>query len=206
MLLSKTVIAIHGTYQQGALLLDEPVNLPEGAQVRVALEPEPAGSVSRAEADDLLSDGRPWPKTPEELAAFLVEMEATPGLEFSDEEYAWMETERLAHARGGVGLGRGEFRGARSSRVLVSASRRDGLSATHRFRDRSRNRQRRGREVSFGGTPKPALGTSALPGFRSRTATALRREVTRTEMLASRETFFPGSPAHLGYRAANAAG
>ena len=90
------VIAISGTYQQGAIVLDEPVNLPEGAHVRVTLDPEPAGSMSRAEADDRLSDGRPWPKTPEELAAFLAEIEATPGLEISDEDYARMEAERLA--------------------------------------------------------------------------------------------------------------
>ena len=38
-------------------------------------------------------------------------------------------------------------------------------SMTRRFRNRSRNQQRRGRKVRFGGTPKPARETRALPGF-----------------------------------------
>jgi hypothetical protein len=90
------VIAAHGTYQHGTVLLDEPVNLPEGAQVRVTLDVEPPAGATRTTTDDRLSDGRPWPKTPEEIAAFLAEMDATPGLEVSDEEYARVEAERLA--------------------------------------------------------------------------------------------------------------
>lgn len=85
------MIAVHGTYQHGTILLDELVNLPEGAQVRVILDPTPTD-----EGDDRLSDGRAWPKTPEEIAAFVAEMDATPGLEMSDEEYARLEEERFA--------------------------------------------------------------------------------------------------------------
>ena len=96
------MIAAHGTYQHGTVLLDEPVNLPEGAQVRVTLDVEPAAGEPRPATDDRLSDGRPWPTTPEELAAFLAEMDATPGLEVSDEEYARLEKERLARKAQGI--------------------------------------------------------------------------------------------------------
>ena len=87
------MISITGIYQHGTVVLDAPVNLPEGAHVRVTLD-----DPNSAAADDVdrLSDGRPWPKTPEELAAYLAEMDATPGLEMSDEEYAQWEAERLA--------------------------------------------------------------------------------------------------------------
>ena len=63
------MISITGTYQHGTVVLDEPVNLPDGAHVRVTL-------------DD--------PK----IAAYLAEMDATPGLDMSDEEYAQWEAER----------------------------------------------------------------------------------------------------------------
>ena len=88
------MISITGTYQRGTVVLDAPVDLPEGAHVRVTLDDPNAPS---ADAVDRLSDGRPWPKTPEEIAAYLAEMDATPGLELSDEEYARWEAERLAN-------------------------------------------------------------------------------------------------------------
>ena len=77
-------------------MLDEPVNLPEGAHVRVTLDD------ASAPDDDMLPDGRPWPKTPEEIAAFVAEMDATPGLDVSDEEYARIEAERLARKAQGI--------------------------------------------------------------------------------------------------------
>lgn len=87
------MISITGTYQHGTVVLDEPVNLPDGAHVRVTLDDPNAAP---PEDTDRLSDGRPWPKTPEEIAAYLAEMDATPGLDMSDEEYAQWEAERLA--------------------------------------------------------------------------------------------------------------
>ena len=65
------------------------------------------------ELTDRLSDGRPWPKTPEEIAAFLVEMDETPGLEISDEEYAQLEAER--HARKAEDIAANEARMTRLS-------------------------------------------------------------------------------------------
>jgi hypothetical protein len=88
------VITAHGTYQHGSVVLDGPVNLPEGVQVLVTLEPVPSTGVVADARPDFLSDGRPWPQTPEEIAVLLAEMDATPGLEISDEEYARTETER----------------------------------------------------------------------------------------------------------------
>ena len=77
-------------------MLDEPVNLPEGAHVRVTL------ADASAPDDDLLPDGRPWPKTPEAIAAFVAEMDATPGLDATDEEYARIEADRLARKAQGI--------------------------------------------------------------------------------------------------------
>ena len=87
------MISIHGTYQNGAVVLDAPVNLPEGAHVRVTLDE------ASAPEDDLLPDGRPWPKTPEEIAAFVAEMDATPGLDATEKEYARIEAERIAETK-----------------------------------------------------------------------------------------------------------
>ena len=78
------MISVHGTYQNGVVVLDAPAKLPEGAHVCVTLDPE-----------EYRSDGRPWPKTPEEIAAFVAEMDATPALEMTDEEIArWEATRR----------------------------------------------------------------------------------------------------------------
>ena len=90
------MISIHGTIQNGAVVLDQPVNLPEGAHVRVVLDD------ANAPDDDVCCDGRPWPKTPEEIAAFVAEMDATPGLDATDEEYARMEVDRLARKAQGI--------------------------------------------------------------------------------------------------------
>ena len=85
------MISITGTYQHGTVVLDEPVNLPEGAHVRVTLDDPNAAA---QDDTDRLSDGRPWPKTPEEIAAHLAEMDAIPPLDMSDEEIAQWEARR----------------------------------------------------------------------------------------------------------------
>ena len=77
------VISIHGTYQNGAVVLDAPVNLPEGAHVRVTLDD------ASAPDDDLLPDGRPWPKTPEEIERFLGEVDAIPAMMTEEEHLVW---------------------------------------------------------------------------------------------------------------------
>ena len=77
-------------------MLDAPVTLPEGAHVRVTLDD------ASAPDDNLLPDGRPWPRTPEEIAAFVAEMDATPGLDATDEEYARIEADRLARKAQGI--------------------------------------------------------------------------------------------------------
>ncbi len=57
------------------------------------------------------------------------------------------------------------FRGARASRVLVSASRRNELSKPRASKADRRTSIPRRREVRESGTLSPALGTSALPGI-----------------------------------------
>ena len=87
------MISVQGTFQNGGVVLDQPANFPEGAHVRVILADEPV---------DVCCDGRPWPTTPEALAAFIAEMDATPGLDISDEDYARMEAERLERKAQGI--------------------------------------------------------------------------------------------------------
>jgi len=77
------VISVHGTYQNGVVVLDGPVNLPEGAHVRVTLDD------ASAPDDDLLPDGRPWPKTPWEIEEFLGEIDAIPAMMTEREHLAW---------------------------------------------------------------------------------------------------------------------
>ena len=64
-------------------MLDEPVNLPEGAHVRVTLDD------ASAPDDDLLPDGRPWPTPPEEIEKFLAEIDAIPAMMTGEEHLAW---------------------------------------------------------------------------------------------------------------------
>ena len=87
------MISTTGTYQHGTVILDQAVNLPEGANLRVTLDE--ANGASPA-GDDRCMDGTPRPKTQEEIERFVKEMAETPGIEVSDEEYARMEAERLA--------------------------------------------------------------------------------------------------------------
>ena len=85
------MISTTGTYQHGTVILDQPVNLPEGAHLRVTLDSPDAPP---GDDEDRLGDGRPWPKTPEEIEAYLAEMDAIPSLEMSDEEFAQWEARR----------------------------------------------------------------------------------------------------------------
>ena len=78
------------------ITLPAELDIAEGARVRVLLDDD------RATDEDFRSDGRPWPKTPEEIEAFVAEMDATPGLDVSNEEYARMEAERLARKAQGI--------------------------------------------------------------------------------------------------------
>ena len=64
-------------------MLDEPVNLPEGAHVRVTLDD------ASAPDDDLLPNGHPWPKTPGEIEKFLAEIDAIPPMMTEEEHLAW---------------------------------------------------------------------------------------------------------------------
>ncbi len=83
----------------------------------------------------------------------------------------------LLSALGFLGTWRGRIRGARASRVLVSASRRNelpcainpGKSSAHDDTPACSAgaeflKNRTSKKVRFGGTPKPARGTRALPG------------------------------------------
>ena len=71
------MISAQGTFQNGGVVLDEPANFPEGAHVRVTLADEPV---------DVCCDGRPWPTTPEGIAAFVAEMDAIPPMDMTDAE------------------------------------------------------------------------------------------------------------------------
>lgn len=93
------MISITGTYQHGAVLLDEPVNLPEGTHVRVTLDTEEASA--RAD-EDVCMDGTPWPRTREAVERFIKEMDGIPGIEASDERYARIEAERVARKAEGI--------------------------------------------------------------------------------------------------------
>ena len=85
------MISTTGTYQHGTVILDQAVNLPEGAHLRVMLD---SADAPLRDDEDRLSDGRPWPKTPEEIEAYLAEMDAIPRLDMSDEQYAQWEEQR----------------------------------------------------------------------------------------------------------------
>jgi hypothetical protein len=92
---------VHGTYTNGTVILDEPGQFPEGSQVRVTLD------------DEVLSDGRPWPKTPAEIEAFLAEIDAIPPLMNEEEHRAW-EARRRAEKDARVKLMRASAAEARA--------------------------------------------------------------------------------------------
>ena len=72
-------------------MLDKPVNLPEGASVRVTLDAE---KDAESRNDDWCMDGRPWPRTPEEIREWVDWFDAQdPGM--TEEEYQRFEAWRL---------------------------------------------------------------------------------------------------------------
>jgi len=67
---------VTGTYHEGQVVLDSPVDWPDGARVNVATEE----TVGLSEAD--------WPRTPEELDALVARFAALEPLEITPEEEA----------------------------------------------------------------------------------------------------------------------
>ena len=82
------MISIHGTYQNGAVVLDEPVNLPEGAHVRVTLDDEAVES--QHEAADICCDGTPWDDSPEGRRKWLEWFDSLEPA-FSDDEFEQLQ-------------------------------------------------------------------------------------------------------------------
>ena len=78
------MISIPGTYQNGAVVLDEPVNLPEGAHVQVMFDP--AANGERSEQPDICCDGTPWDDSPEGRRKWLEWFDSLEPV-FSDEEF-----------------------------------------------------------------------------------------------------------------------
>ena len=76
------MIATRGVYEHGAIVLEGPVALPEGAHVPVTLEPdgEHAGPV------DICCDGTPWDDSPEGRRKWLEWFDSTEPV-FTEEEY-----------------------------------------------------------------------------------------------------------------------
>ena len=79
--------AAHATYQNGQLMLDEPVDWPSGT--RAVVVPETAA----AKPDFILRD-EDWPSTPAEIAELLAWFDAREPLIFSPEEQAAWEATR----------------------------------------------------------------------------------------------------------------
>jgi hypothetical protein len=69
--------AIYGTFQGGHVLLDEPVNWPEGSRVMIARATKCKGLTEEE-----------WPETKEGISALLANLDAIEPLEFSPEEEA----------------------------------------------------------------------------------------------------------------------
>ncbi len=74
-------------FEHGRVILDEAVDWPDGTQLLV----QPAANG----AEDSCSDGRPWPKTKEQIDAWLAEFDALPAV-FTGEEFERFERERIA--------------------------------------------------------------------------------------------------------------
>lgn len=70
---------INGTYKQGRVTLDGPVDWPDGVRVRIEPSPEEA-HLGLSEAD--------WPNTPEGIAQLLARMDAVEPLELTPEDEA----------------------------------------------------------------------------------------------------------------------
>ena len=87
------MISIHGTYQNGAVVLDEPVKLPEGAHVQVMFDPVANGE--RSEQPDICSDGTPWDDSPEGRRKWLEWFDSLEPI-MTEEEFQQWEAARLA--------------------------------------------------------------------------------------------------------------
>jgi hypothetical protein len=87
------MISSHGIYQHGAVVLDEPVSLPEGAHVRVTLDPIAAGS--QPEQPDSCIDGSLWDDSLEGKRAWLEWFDSLEPI-MTEAEYQQWESQRLA--------------------------------------------------------------------------------------------------------------
>ncbi len=83
--ISEQLDIVHGTFRNGRVELDEPVDWPDGSRVEVSAESE---SIGMREED--------WPQTPEGIAALVARMEAFEPLEFTPEEEAEIAAARQA--------------------------------------------------------------------------------------------------------------
>jgi hypothetical protein len=83
------MISVHGTYQHGAVVLDEPADFPEGAHVRVTLDDEAIGQ--RAEPLDICCDGTPWDDSPEGRRKWLAWFDSLEPV-FTDKEYEHLQS------------------------------------------------------------------------------------------------------------------
>ena len=70
-----------GTYRNGTVSLDRPVEWPDGAQVEVSF-------VARDEEDDVCLNGTQWPRTDEEIEQWSQEIESFPPLYDDPEDLA----------------------------------------------------------------------------------------------------------------------
>ena len=86
------MISIHGTYQNGAVVLDEPVKLPEGAHVQVMFDPAANGEGS--EQPDICCDGTPWDDSPEGRRKWLEWFDSLEPI-MTEEEFQRWEAARL---------------------------------------------------------------------------------------------------------------
>ena len=99
------MISTHGTYRHGAIVLEAPVSLPEGAQVRVTLENDTRSE--RAESVDICCDGSPWDDSPEGARAWIEWFDALEPM-MTEQEFQRWESERLAEKERQKGMAAGE--------------------------------------------------------------------------------------------------
>ena len=95
------MISTHGTYRHGAIVLDEPVSLPEGAQVRVTLEGDTNGAP--AGPADVCCDGSVWDDSPEGARAWIEWFDALEPI-LTEREFQQWESQRLAEKERQKGL------------------------------------------------------------------------------------------------------
>jgi hypothetical protein len=82
---------IHGTVRDGAVILDDPVRLPDGARVEVhpVEDPDRIGIPEEEQGDD-----------PESIAAWIAWLDQLPTLKMTDEEWErWQKVQDEQKAR-----------------------------------------------------------------------------------------------------------